>query len=285
MKTSSYKIINSAVAAFLLFAVPVSNFGATANVSVVNFAFVPATTNINVGDTVLWTWPSGSNFHNVTSQSVPQAWTASATMSGPATFSTTFTTNGSFPYVCTVHGFTGSIIVAAAASPPSVSITNPAPGEVFSEPADITIQATASDPNSGGAVTNVQFLAGATVLSNETSAPFAATATGLAAGGYTFSAVARNKDGLSATNSVSVSVVTPVPVVLGAPAPLSSTSFQFNYSANVGLRYIIQETADLTSPGWTTIATNKAASNPAVFTDTQATNNPGFYRVGLLPNP
>lgn len=287
MKIPSYKIIISAVAAVRLLAAPLSGFGATANVTVNNSptGFVPAVTNINVGDTVLWTWPSGSFVHNVTSTSVPQAWPASATLSGPATFSTTFTTNGTFPYVCTVHGFTGSIIVAAAALPPSISITNPAPGAVLSEPADVTIQATASDPNSGGAITNVQFLAGATVLSNETAAPFAATATGLSAGGYTFSAVAINKAGLSATNSVSVSVVTPVPVVLGAPAPLSSTSFQFNYSANIGLRYIIQESTDLTSPGWVTIATNTAASNPAIFTDTQATSNPGFYRVGRLPNP
>jgi plastocyanin len=266
---------------------PLSSFGATANVTVNNVptGFVPATTSINVGDTVLWTWPSGSNFHNVTSTSAPQAWPASATLNGPATFSVTFTTNGTFPYICTVHGFTGSVIVTAAALPPSISITNPAPGAVFSEPANVTIQATASDPNSGGAVTNVQFLVGASVLSNETAAPFAATATGLTASGYTLSAVARNKAGLSATNSVSVSVVTPVPVVLGVPTPMSSTSFQFNYSANVGLRYIIQQSADLTSPGWVTIATNTAASNPAVFTDTQATNNPGFYRVGRLPNP
>jgi plastocyanin len=285
MKNPSYEIIISAAAAVLILAAPLSTFGATANVSVINFAFSPATTNINVGDTVLWTWPSGSNFHNVTSTSVPQAWPASATLNGPATFSTTFTTNGTFPYECTIHLFTGQIIVAAPALPPTVSITNPAPGAVFSEPADVTIQATASDPNSGGAVTNVQFLVGANVLSNETAAPFVATATGLAAGGYTFSAVAKNDSGLSATNSVSVSVVTPVPVVLGAAAPLSSTSFRFNYSANVGLRYIIQESADLTSPGWTTIATNTAASNPEVFTDTQATNNPGFYRVGRLPNP
>jgi plastocyanin len=287
MKTSSKKILIGAVAAVACLAAPLATFGATANVTVNNVptGFVPATTSINVGDTVLWTWPSGSIFHNVTSTSVPQAWTASATLSGPATFSNSFTTAGTFPYECSIHLFTGSIIVAAAALPPTVSITNPAPGAVFSEPADVTIQATASDPNSGGAVTNVQFLVGANVLSNETAAPFAATATGLTASGYTFSAVARNKAGLSATNSVSVSVVTPVPLIVGAPTPLSSTSFQFNYSANVGLRYIIQESADLTSPGWVTIATNTVASNPAVFTDTQATNNPGFYRVGRLPNP
>ena len=143
----------------------------------------------------------------------------------------------------------------------------------------------ASDPNNGGSVTNVQFLVGTTVFTNETAAPFAATATGLNANSYTFTAVANNNPGLSATNTVAVSVVTPVPLVLGAPTPLSTTRFQFNYSANVGLRYIIQQCADLGSPIWVTIATNTAASNPAVLTDPQATNNPGFYRVGRLPNP
>lgn len=287
MKITSQKILIGAVAAVACLVVPFSGFGATANVTVNNVptGFVPTVTNINVGDTVVWTWPTGSIAHNVTSTSVPQAWTASATLSGPATFSTTFTTNGTFPYVCTIHGFTGSIIVAAAALPPTVSITNPAPDAVFSEPADVTIRATASDPNSVGAITNVQFLVGTSVLSNETAAPFAATATGLTTSGYTFSAVARNKAGLSATNSVFVSVVTPIPLMLGAATPLSSTSFQFNYLANVGLRYIIQESTDLTSPGWVTIATNTAASNLEVFTDTQATNNHGFYRVGRLPNP
>jgi plastocyanin len=287
MKISFYKNPITAVAVALSLVAPLSGFGATANVTVNNSptGFVPATTNINVGDTVLWTWPTGSTAHNVTSTSVPQAWTASATLNGPATFSLVFTTAGAFPYQCTIHHFTGSINVAAAALPPSVAITNPAPNAVFGEPADITIQANASDPNSGGAVTNVQFLVGASVLTNETAAPYAVTAADLAAGGYTFSAVAQDKAGLSATNSVSVSVVTPVPLTLNNSTPLSSTSFQFNYSANVGLHYIIQESTDLTSPSWATIATNTATSNPMTFTDTQATNNPGFYRVGRLPNP
>jgi len=287
MKIQSCKILIVAVAAVLRLAAPHSSLGATANVTVNNAisgGFVPAVTNINVGDTVVWTWPGGSNFHNVTSTSVPQAWTASATLSGPATFSTTFTTNGTFPYECTVHLFTGSIHVAAVSVPPSVAITNPAPGAVFSEPANVTIQAAASDPNIGGLVTNVQFRVGSTVLTNETAAPFAVTVTGLTASGYTFSAVAKNNAGLSATNAISVSVVTPVPLVLGGSTPLSPTSFQFNYAANVGLRYVVQQSTDLAS-GWTAIATNTAASNPVTFVDPNATANPGFYRVVLLPNP
>ena len=288
MKILSYKILIGAVAVIWQLTAPFASPGATANVTVNNTlsgGFVPATTSINLGDTVLWTWPSGSIFHNVTSTSVPQVWPASATLSGPATFAYTFTNAGTFPYDCSVHLFTGSIVVKASILPPSVSITNPIPNTVFSEPADITVRATAGDPNIGGTVTNVQFLVGTTVLTNETSLPFATAVTGLNANTYTFSAVAKNNAGLSATNTVTVSVVTPIPLVLGAPTPLSTTSFQFNYSANIGLRYIIQQSADLTSPIWVTIATNTAASNPALFTDPQATNSPSFYRVGRLPNP
>jgi plastocyanin len=285
MKFSSKKILIGAAAALVYLAVPFYGFGATANVSVINFAFVPATTNISLGDRVIWTWPSGSNFHNVTSTSAPQAWPASATLSGPATFTNTFTSAGTFPYECTVHFFTGSITVAAANVPPSVSITNPAPGTVFSEPANVTIQATATDPNSGGSVTNVQFLVGSDVLTNVTAAPFSATTNNLAAGSYTFFAVATDNVGLTATNAVTISVVTPVPLALGAATHLSPTSFQFDYSANVGLTYVVQQSTDLSSPDWTAISTNTAASNPVTFVDQNAIANPGFYRVVRLPNP
>jgi plastocyanin len=168
-------------------------------------------------------------------------------------------------------------------APPSVTITNPASGTVLSEPANVTIQASAMDTD--GTVTNVQFLVGSTVLTNETAAPFFALTNNLAAGSYTFFAVATDNAGLTATNAVTISIVTPMQVALGAPTQLSSTNFQFSYSADVGLTYVIQLSTDLTSPDWIGISTNIATSNPMIFMDSNATNNPGFYRVELLPNP
>jgi plastocyanin len=284
--SKNYLTALASTALFLAVSLPGS--AATAFVTVNNTlsgGFVPATANINQGDRVIWTWPSGSTFHNVTSTSVPQAWPASATLSGPATFTNTFDTAGSFPYECTIHLFTGSINVAPANTPPSVSITNPAPGAVFSEPADVKIQAIAGDPDSGGSVTNVQFRLDAAILTNETAAPFVAIAGGLAAGGYSLSAVATDNFGAKTTNTVSISVVTPVALELDAAQQISATAFQFNYSANAGLSYIVQRATQLTPPDWVTLVTNKAAGNPEVFTDLQATNNPGFYRVERLPNP
>jgi plastocyanin len=281
MRFSANFLAAGAMALFCL-TVPLSGFGATANVSVINFAFSPPTININPGDTVIWTWVLGANFHNVTSQSVPSAWPASATQNGPATFSVTFPNTGNFPYECTVHLFTGSINVASTNVPPTVSITNPMAGTVFGEPANVTIQVTAT--NSAGTVTNVQFLVGSTVLTNEAAPPFSATTDNLAAGSYTLSAIASDNMGTTATNAVVISVVTPLPIAISA-LQFSSTSFQFDYTANVGLRYIVQYSTNLTLPNWTAIATNTAASNPQTFVDTNATNSPAFYRVGQLPNP
>jgi hypothetical protein len=177
---------------------------------------------------------------------------------------------------------TNSISITVDA-PPTVTITNPASGTVFAAPANVTIQASAADTD--GTVTNVQFLVGTTVLTNEAAAPFSALTNNLAAGSYIFSAVVADNAGLTATNAVTVSVVTPVQVTLGTPTQLSSTNFQFSYSADVGLTYIIQRSTDLTLPDWITIFTNVATSNPMTFVDLNATNNPGFYRVGLMPNP
>jgi hypothetical protein len=87
------------------------------------------------------------------------------------------------------------------------------------------------------------------------------------------------------TNSISISVVTPVQVLLSAPQGLPPANFQFSYTANVGLSYIVQRSTNLVSTNWITLITNTAGSGSVNFTDINATVNPGFYRVGRLPNP
>lgn len=264
------------------FACRVPAFAAVANVSVINFAFVPATTNIAAGDTVIWTWPAGSTSHNVHSTSSPEAWTASPIASGPFTFTNTFAAAGNYPYNCAVHGFTGQITVTAVNVPPTNSITGPAANAVFAAPANVTIDASASD--SDGSVTNVQFRVGVTVLTNQTTTPYFATAGNLGAGNYTLFAIASDNVGATATSSVPISVVTPVTVLATNGAKLSGTNFQFTYSANVGLSYVIQRSTN-PAANWVSLVTNIAASNPVVFMDIHATNSPNFYRVGRLPNP
>jgi len=260
-----------------------SSEAAVANVSVINFAFVPATTNINPGDNVLWTWPSGSNFHNVNSLSTPAAWPASAVLNGPATFNNTFTKSGTFPYNCTVHGFSGSIVVVTNVAPtPTVSITSPTNGALFAAPANVTVQATAQE--TGGTIASVQFLVDSTALTTVTTGPFTATANNLAAGSHSLTAIASDAGGAKATNTVTINVITPSPLMLSSVVE-GGTGFHFTYSADAGFSYVVQWTTNLASPNWKTLATNMAGSSSINFTDVSGATGPGFYRVGRLSNP
>jgi len=251
--------------------------GANTNLNIVNFAFSPNTATISVNDTVTWTWVGSP--HSTTSDT--GVWD-SGVFSAGHTFTRAFTSAGSFPFHCTVHPFmTGTITVQAANIPPTVALTTPANGSVFAAPSSFTLTAKASD--SDGSVTNVQFLQGATVLGNSITPPYSASVNNLPAGTYTFSAVASDNDGSKATDTISISVVTPGPISLSAPEFLPPASFQFSYSATVGLSYVVQRSPDLTQ--WTALSTNTAASGLVVFTDQSANGSQGFYRVGLLPNP
>jgi plastocyanin len=256
--------------------------------------FSPANVTINVGDQVIWTW--ASTFHSTTSgtngiagddNGVPGGlWNSGVIISTPHGFTNTFNAAGNYSYFCSVHyttGMSGMVSVATANLTPTVFITNPLPGSVFAAPATVAIQATASED--GGTITNVQFLVGLTILTNETAAPYSATTTVLTAGSYTLTAIASDGGGVTATSSVPISVVTPVTVALTQSSVFSGTNFQFSYAANVGLSYVIQRSSNLAPANWISLATNVAASNPVVFMDRQATNTPVYYyRVGRMPN-
>ena len=273
-----------------------SCFAATANVSVGSTfdRFTPAVVTIAAGDQVVWTW--AATFHSTTSgtngvagddNGVPSGlWNSGTITTLPHTFTNTFPVAGNFSYYCQVHfnfGMTGAVVVISAALPPTIAITNPVSGAVFAAPANVTIQAAVT--NGSGAVTNVQFLINSSALTNMTAPPYSAATNNLPAGSYTFSTIAADNNGLKATNSISINAVTPVTVSITSPARISPTNFHFSYSANVGLRYLVQRSTNLLSTNWLTLATNTAAASPVNFADTNATVDPGFYRVARLPNP
>jgi plastocyanin len=252
-------------------------FGVGASINIINFAFTPNNVSINVNDSVTWNWVGSPH----TSTSDTGLWDSGVFGTGHV-FSRTFTSAGSFPFHCTVHPFmTGSVNVQSVNVPPSVALTNPPNGSVFAAPASFTLTATASD--SDGSVTNVEFLQGASVLGNIKSPPYSVPVGNLPAGTYVFSAVATDNGGSNATNSFTISVVTSGPISLIAPQLLTPVSFQFRYSAAIGLSYVVQRSLDLTH--WAALSTNKATASSVVFTDQNATGNLWFYRVGLLPNP
>lgn len=285
-----------AIAATALFSLVVAktSFAATTTVLVGSGGdiFTPSSVSISVNDSVVWDWKG--SFHSTTSgtngvkgddNGVPSGlWDSGVITAINDLFTNTFTSAGTFTYYCSIHyplGMTGLVLVASSTLPPSLAITRPVNGAVFAAPANVSIQAGVT--NGSGTVTNVQFLVNDSVVASENSGPFSTVANNLAAGAYTLSAIAKDSSGLSATNSVDISVVTPMTVNLTNGSRLSRTDFEFSYSADIGLDYVVLRSEDLMM--WVPLATNMAASNPVVFDDSNATNSLDFYRVGRLPNP
>jgi hypothetical protein len=92
-------------------------------------------------------------------------------------------------------------------TPPTSVISSPANGATFTAPANITIAASATDSN--GSVTKVEFYRGSTLIGTDTSAPYSATWSNVAAGTYSLTAVAYDNAGAStASAAVSVNVTT-----------------------------------------------------------------------------
>jgi plastocyanin len=254
--------------------------------------FSPSVVSISVNDSVIWNWQS--TFHSTTSgtngvhgddNGAPSGlWDSGLIFSTPHFFTNTFTSAGVFSYYCSQHypfGMTGQVIVNSSTLPPTLAITNPTNGAVFAAPANITIQASVT--NGSVAVTNVQLLVNNNLLASLSSGPYSAVTNNLSAGAYTLSAIAKDNNGLSATNSVAINVVMPATVFMTNSVRPSGNDFQFSYSTDIGLNYVVERSADLMS--WIPLKTNKAASNPTIFDDSNATNDLNFYRVGRLPNP
>lgn len=115
----------------------------------------------------------------------------------------------------TLNGTAQATLTVNPNSPPSVSITSPANGASFTAPANITINASASDSN--GTVTQVEFFAGSTPLFTDTSSPYSFAWNNVPAGSYTLTARATdNSGGVTTSAPVNITVnVAPPPL----PAP------------------------------------------------------------------
>jgi len=169
---------------------------------------------------------------------------------------------------------------AVALPTPTVTITNPASGAVFAAPANVNIAAHATV--SSGTVTNVQFFTNGVLSGSVLAVPFSLTVGNLTDGSYSLAAVA-TAAGISATSPVvNVTVVSPVAVNLSGPK-FNNGQFLFNYSANPGLTYVIQNSSNLMN--WVSMVTNIAPGSPVLFSNAVNSTGASFYRVGRLPNP
>ncbi|MBT9612322.1 MAG: S8 family serine peptidase [Burkholderiales bacterium] len=78
---------------------------------------------------------------------------------------------------------------------PTVSLTAPANNAVYTAPASITLNATATD--SDGTISQVEFYSGATLINTDTSAPYSFNWSNVPAGAYTLTAKAYDNAGAS----------------------------------------------------------------------------------------
>jgi predicted phage tail protein len=100
-------------------------------------------------------------------------------------------------------------ITGTVNQPPTITLTAPANGAVFTAPATISLAATASDPD--GTVSKVEFYNGATLLGTAVTAPYGYSWTNVAVGNYTLTAVAYDNQGATTTSTAVMVTVTVSP--------------------------------------------------------------------------
>ena len=169
----------------------------------------------------------------------------------------------------------------AVPGPPVVSITSPTNGAVFVAPA--RVQLTASATETGGSVTNVEFLLGSKLLGSVDQPPFNMVVTGLTAGNYSFFALATdglNKSTLS--SAVKVTVTAPTIQILLPSVTVASGMLQFGFTTMPGQSYFIETSGDLLA--WNSITNPMATNSTTLFTDSApALSAVQYYRVRLGP--
>jgi plastocyanin len=87
--------------------------GTGPTVSVINNSFSPPATSVAVNGTVTWSWNSSGVEHDILFQ---DGTTSGRKSSG--SYARTFTTAGSFPYLCTIHGaaMSGTVTVTTGST-------------------------------------------------------------------------------------------------------------------------------------------------------------------------
>lgn len=272
--------------AILVLALSVARVSAATNLvrMLGTLQFQPQFLTNNVGDTVLWTNTSLTFAHNVVSSN--NAWASVTPFTAPGTFRITFTNAGLYGYYCAPHllaGMTGIIYVQGPSNaPPVVTLTNPAPGAVFAAPANIALRAFPSDPD--GNVANVQFYSGAALIGTVTNSPFNFIMSNLAAGPYSFKAVAFDNAGAGATSAVvSVSVVAPGPIWFDTNNLNIGGTYPLRLMVTTGLSYAIDYSLTLTN--WLLFTNFTATNTLMTFSHPKTDLDHRFFRARLLPNP
>ncbi len=130
---------------------------------------------------------------------------ATRSAAGGANAAVTFTATAGVTYKVMVDSgsFANGPFTLTVPTPmivPAVALTSPSPGQFFTNPAPITLSATASSAN--GPISSVTFYRGATTIATLTSAPYTFTWNNPPAGSHAISATATDSTGVSASSGV-----------------------------------------------------------------------------------
>lgn len=186
------------------------------------------------GWTLQFTLPTGQGFTNGWSA----GWSGSSTLSatnldwnanlgtgGSTTIGFNGTWTGSYtdPTAFTLNGVACNGGGGGNNQAPTADLTSPTEGAVFPEGAAVPLAATASDPDDS--ISRVEFLVDGNLVTTDTTAPYNASATGLAAGSHTAQAVAFDNGNpqLSGESAVVTFSVTAggVPSIVADPGSLA----------------------------------------------------------------
>jgi len=120
---------------------------------------------------------------------------------------------------------TRTITVTAPNTLPNVALTAPADGATFQEPATITLQATASDPD--GSISRVEFLRDGAVIGTDTTSPYSFSWTNATQGSYALVARAvDNRSGMTTSATSTITVTAPnIPPTVSLDAPVNGEEF------------------------------------------------------------
>ncbi len=147
----------------------------------------------------------------------------------PYTFAWNAVAAGSYTLSAKAYDNRGAIVTSSAVAitvsgnlPPVVGLTAPANNTVLPAPGNVTLTATASDPD--GTVSKVEFYQGGTLIATATTSPYGAQVSGLASGSYAFTAKAYDNQGVSTTSSV-VNVIVNRPPVVAITTPANYATF------------------------------------------------------------
>jgi regulation of enolase protein 1 (concanavalin A-like superfamily) len=156
-----------------------------------------------------------------------------------------------------IDGFKITEAATGVNKPPVVSITAPANGTQVTAPLNVTVGATASDPENRMA--SVDFYAGSTLIARDTTAPYSVTWSASTAGTYALTAVAHDADGASSTSSA-VSVTVSAPVTTTAP---KAVAFQASadHATNVS-KYVLKVFAATANPATATALATSDLGKP-----------------------